>query len=218
MPTPVADRLGLRRRRFEAVARSGAWSETGESVSGSGSSLDATNTLRAELPGLLRDLDVRTLLDVPCGDWNWMAQVELPVSSYIGGDIVPHLVEQNRATHGSRTRRFVVLDLCTDSLPPADLLLCRDALIHFSIADVWRALENIARADITYLATTTFTATTVNLDQKTGKPWRHLNLQVAPFSFPEPIRVVVDNYNREDQRLAVWKVIDLPVAASARRR
>ena len=211
----VLDRLGVRRRRFEKAAQTGIWSSSGESLSGDGSSLQATEGVRTALPLVLAEFNVRTLLDVPCGDWNWMSQVDLPLERYIGGDIATSLIDANRERYGSAVREFLVIDLCTDSLPPADMLLCRDALVHFSFADIWRVLENVRSGDIGLFATTTFLATRVNSNQPTGRGWRHLNLRAPPFNLPEPLRVVVDNHNRADQRLCVWKVSDLPNAQTA---
>ncbi len=210
VPTTVTDRLGLRRRHFERAFHSGSWSGDGESRSGDGSSLAATESLRAALPGLLQRLEVTTMLDVPCGDWAWMSQVDLPVDHYIGGDIVADLVAETAGAHGDDTHEFRVIDLCVDDLPDADLLLCRDAWIHFSNADIGRAIGQIRAASITYLATTTFAATERNTDQPTGRDWRHLNLEIPPFSFPEPLERVVDDFNRPDQIIAVWRVADLP--------
>ena len=48
-----------------------------ESVSGCGSTIANTEELRTTLPQLLADLNVSTLLDVPCGDFNWMSKVDL---------------------------------------------------------------------------------------------------------------------------------------------
>ena len=116
VPARILDGLGVRRRKFEKAAKSGVWSMTGESVSGAGSSLQATERLRAVLPHVLREFEVRTLLDAPCGDWNWMSHVDLPVERYIGGDIVRALVDENRLRHGSPERDFRVIDLCVDPL------------------------------------------------------------------------------------------------------
>jgi hypothetical protein len=195
------------RRAFEHAYRTGVWSSTGESVSGDGSSLAYTENLRRALPGALRELRVRTLLDVPCGDWNWMAHADLPVDRYIGGDVVPALVHENEARFGDARHVFRVLDLCADPLPAADLLLCRDALVHFSYADIWRAVTNILEAEITFLATTTFPMTNKNIDLATGIHWRHLNLEAAPLHFPPPLRALREG--SIERRLSVWKVGDL---------
>lgn len=204
-----SDRLQLRRRRFERAYSSGAWTSTGESLSGDGSTLRATEHIRAALPGTLRDLDVRTLLDVPCGDWNWMCRLALDIDKYVGGDIVPSVVDANRHRFGDERHEFRVIDLCVDPLPSADLLLCRDAWIHFSYEDIRRSIANITRANIEFLATTTFPETTANTDVVTGKYWRHLNLEAAPFHLPPPMLSLPDNFNRPDQVLSIWRVSDL---------
>src|SRR3712207_7875432 len=48
-----------------------------ESYSGRGSELGATESLRSYLPQLFERLNIKTFLDAPCGDWNWMRQVDL---------------------------------------------------------------------------------------------------------------------------------------------
>jgi hypothetical protein len=205
----LGERLGLRRRAFERAYRTGAWTSTGESLSGNGSSLEATERLRRALPGALEQLRVSTLLDVPCGDWHWLSTVELPIDRYIGGDLLPDLVENNRRRFGDERHTFLVIDLCRDGLPAADLLLCRDALIHFSDADIWQALKGIAAAEISFVALTTFPATSTNEDIRTGIGWRYLNLEVPPFELPPPLLTLPEGYNRPDQVLGVWRVESL---------
>src|SRR5215204_4989513 len=88
----LGDLLGMRRRAFQTAYRLGMWTKSGESLSGDGSTLEATEQLREALPDALRELNVSTFLDVPCGDWNWMSSLELPIDRYIGGDLLPSLV------------------------------------------------------------------------------------------------------------------------------
>ena len=47
-------------------------------------------------PGLLRDYNITTVIDVPCGDFHWMSRVNLEGRKYIGGDIVKELIEDNQ--------------------------------------------------------------------------------------------------------------------------
>src|SRR6202012_1252194 len=79
------------RERFQRIHDTNLWGAA-ESVSGLGSEQDATAALRAELPGLLRRLGVRTLLDAPCGDGGWIVNADLGVR-VTGVDVVPYLVE-----------------------------------------------------------------------------------------------------------------------------
>jgi SAM-dependent methyltransferase len=185
-----------------------------ETPSGPGSSAAQTRAIARALPGLLRRHDVRSLLDVPCGSFNWMADVDLPGVEYTGGDIVPELVAEAGRRYGARHQRFLVLDLTSSPLPPADLLLCRDCLVHLSLTDARRALANIRRSDITYLLTTTFPAEPTNVDVVTGD-WRPLNLQRPPFGFPEPLELLVEGCTEQqglfaDKSLGLWRVADLP--------
>lgn len=186
-----------------------------ETPSGAGSSLDQTEVIAGVVPALCERYGVQTLLDVPCGTGTWMAQVSLPGVQYIGGDIVPEIVAEADRRYGSRGRRYVELDLMRSPLPAADLLLCRDCLVHLSLADIAKVIENVRRSDITYILTTTFTAEPEYRDIVTGD-WRPINLEVPPFSFPKPIEIVVEQCTEHDgafadKSLALWRASDLPV-------
>jgi hypothetical protein len=187
-----------------------------ESRSGVGSGLAATARLRTELPGLLRRLGVRRLLDAPCGDFHWMQHVDLGDIDYIGGDIVPSIVERNEAEYGGGEwrRRFVHLDLTAGPLPAADAVLCRDGLVHLSHANVARALRAVRESGARHLLATTFPGLSSNTDIADGD-WRPLNLELPPFSLPAPLDAIVEMCDEEggayaDKSLAVWRVDDLP--------
>ena len=181
-----------------------------ESLSGPGSDLAQTAAIRLRLPQLVRELNVKVLLDVPCGDFHWMKSVKLDVD-YIGADIVKELVERNRRAYANDRRRFVYADVTQDALPPADLILCRDCLVHLSNRDVARAIERIVASGATYLLTTTFVARETNDDIATGK-WRPINPQRPPFDFPEPLELIDEAHPLEpygDKHLGLWKVDDI---------
>jgi hypothetical protein len=198
---------------FSEAYQKNTWGDP-ESRSGRGSNIRSTATLRAVLPSLLRELDTRTMLDIPCGDFHWMKEVDLSINRYIGGDIVKELVESNIQKFGNATREFLVLDITKDTLPQVDLIFCRDCLVHFSNEDVFRGIKNIKDSKSKYLLTTTFTQRETNEDIVTGW-WRPLNLQKAPFNFPEPIKVINENYTGQeglytDMSQALWRIADLP--------
>jgi SAM-dependent methyltransferase len=88
-----------------------------ESVSGPGSSVATTTTVRAELGELLRQFAVGSVLDIPCGDFNWMKEVPLDGVEYIGADIVPAMIEEDRRRYASGNRSFLVLDAASSDLP-----------------------------------------------------------------------------------------------------
>lgn len=192
---------------FREILRTNHWA--GESVSGKGSTDDQTRALRAALPAFLDRLGVRTLLDVPCGDGDWIASVPLPGVTYIGGDLLPELVERNRARHAGPGRSYQTIDLLKTPLPAADLLLCRDCLVHLSFADIELALAHIRRSPVTWLLTTTFPDEPENRDITTGD-WRPINLERAPFNFPPPTALLNEECTEgdgafRDKSLGLWR-------------
>lgn len=183
-----------------------------ESPSGSGSSLDQTARLTAALPEICQHLDVRTLLDLPCGDGHWMSTIELPGVHYLGADLLPEIVA--RAATRRPDREFRVLDLTSSTLPAADLVLCRDCLVHLSFQDISRALANLRRAGIPWLLTTTFPGEPSNRDVTTGD-WRPVNLEQPPFRFSPPLQLILEGCTERDglfadKSLGLWRVAELP--------
>jgi len=179
------------------------------SRSGPGSSLESTENLRKALPQLIATLQVTSLLDIPCGDFQWMSHVALDVK-YYGADIVAPLIHQNKTAFGERGD-FLRLDLLRDRLPAADMILCRDCLVHLSFREIERALENMKRSAPRFLLTTTFPELAVNVDAVTPD-WRPLNLQLAPFNFPAPVRLIKDfadsQIDHHGKYLGVWRFED----------
>ena len=200
--------------RFSKIYDKNLWGSP-ESSSGLGSELDTTSQLRNELPGILRRLNIRRLLDVPCGDFTWMSHVSLDIEEYVGGDIVAKIIKRNSSRFENPHRRFMQLDLTQDRLPEAEMILCRDCLVHLSFTNIVRALTNMQRSKITYLLTTTFPECLANEDVTDGD-WRLLNLQLPPFNFPVPLGLINEECTEcdgayDDKSLGLWKVEDLPV-------
>lgn len=195
---------------FNHIFENNHWA--GNSRSGIGSGDDQTAEIKRQLPGILKQLGVQVFLDLPCGDFNWLSELELGISQYIGGDIVPALVEQNRQKHPGRA--FQHLNLLSDPLPAADLLFCRDCLVHLSNDDIKKCLTNIRNSSITWLMATTFPECETNEDITTGD-WRIVNLERPPFNLPPPLLLLNENCTEgngtyADKSLGVWKVAGLP--------
>ncbi|MFC3415157.1 class I SAM-dependent methyltransferase [Algoriphagus hitonicola] len=171
---------------FSKIYKDNYWGSE-ESISGSGSDTIQTNVIIKELEKLFQDYQIKTLLDAPCGDFNWMNQVRLDGLEYLGMDIVEELIQKNQSKYQDRPNViFQTGNILTDSLPSVDLILCRDCLVHFSLEDIHRALDNFKKSGAKYLLTTSFIKHQENPNIQTGY-WRPINLQAAPFHLPEPI-------------------------------
>jgi hypothetical protein len=184
-----------------------------ESRSGEGSNMIQTSEIRGEIPNLVRQFNIQSFLDAPCGDFHWMKEVNLGVEKYIGVDIVEHLIEKNNQDFNSTIRNFQCLDLVEDKLPQVDLIFCRDCLVHLSFDDICKVINNFKRSGSKYLLTTTFTNRRSN-DDLGKKVWRTLNLQISPISFPAPLKLINEkcteaNNQFSDKCLGLWRLEDL---------
>jgi SAM-dependent methyltransferase len=199
--------------RFQRIHDTNLWGAAA-SVSGLGSEIDATAVLRAELPDLLQRLEVTSLLDAPCGDAGWIAKADLGVR-VIGVDVVPDLIEGlcARSVRGEIVGDYSLADITCDPLPRTDAILCRDCLVHFSFANIARAVESFRRSDATWLITTTFPEWQTNIDCEDGD-WRALNFERAPFEWGAPHELLNENCMEagggwRDKSLGVWRLSDI---------
>ncbi len=200
---------------FSRIFERNAWQDD-VSVSGGGSSLAATHRVRDALPSLFRRHGVRSVLDAPCGDVNWMATLLPALEAYTGVDIVAALIERNRTRFGSARATFLRRDVTVDALPGADLVICRDCLVHLPTTLAVQALRSLARTTSTYLLATTFPESGLNGDILTGA-WRAVNLQRAPFALPEPLELIAEDATGPDgcfgdKALGLWRMDDVRAA------
>jgi hypothetical protein len=181
---------------------------SGESYSGTGSTVAGTRGVRAALPQLLDKLNTQVLIDVGCGDFNWMRHVQLKCK-YRGIDIVDFVIKNNRAEYGSEMREFLVSDAIRDPLPEGDTIICREMMIHLCFNDCRKLFDNIRRSKTKYVLLTTDPTTNDNPNIPTGA-WREINLNVEPFCLPEPIEIIRDpTINNDSRILGLWRSEDL---------
>lgn len=174
---------------------------------GPGSSWDKTERIRSELPALLRELGVKSLLDYGCGEPAWIGQTMLEVEvEYVGVDVVPELIGRCEACYGaSGAARFLLLEDFDQPLPRADLILARDCLAHLSLDDVFVALAQMRASDAEWLLVTSCRSQTSNPTGKTGG-FRPLSFRAPPFSFGEP-ELWIDELE-DDKSLGLWRMSD----------
>lgn len=185
-----------------------------ESVSGPGSDYEQTKYLIPELSLLIKNLNIKTILDVPCGDFNWMKRVDLSNVNYTGGDIVEDLIKNNSKRYASDNIKFEIIDVVNDKLKTVDLIIVRDCFVHLPQSDILKAIDNIKDSKSKYLLTTNFTweSTKNNTDIEIGQ-WRRLNLTQDPYNFKFPEKIIIEG-NRQshdhDKTMSLWKIKDLP--------
>jgi hypothetical protein len=173
------------KEKFTEIYENNLWCSP-ESVSGGGSEMQNTKVIRKELPVLIQKFNIKSILDLPCGDYNWMKSVDLSGASYIGADIVEPLVKKNKELYNQID--FRLLDLTKDILPKVDLIFVRDCLGHLSNENVLLALKNCKESGSKYLLATSFTKWDFNPDIEDGG-WKCINLMISPFNL-NPIYLI----------------------------
>ncbi len=166
--------------RFTQIHDRNEWGSK-ESVSGTGSTLEATKKLMNELRLMMYKYKIKSILDAPCGDVNWMNKMfrffEIQGISYTGMDIVETIVRRNKTKY---PETFIQGDLTSTTLPQVDLVFVRDCLGHLPIDMIEQALRNIKESGSKWLLVTSFTkfahVANINLGD-----WQPINLMIAPF-------------------------------------
>jgi len=207
----VNNKISSPEQIFKEIYKSHQWS--GISKSGPGSDLTQTKVIREELPKIIKELKIASLLDIPCGDFFWLKEVDLGFVNYIGADIVDDVIIQNRKMYLKKNRTFQKLNIIDDELPKVDLVFCRDLFVHFSFEDIFKSINHIIKSDSKFLLTTSFISRKKNKNISTGD-WRTLNLQISPFFFPQPIGIINEkceegNGKFYDKSLLLWDVKEL---------
>ena len=211
-----------RQSRFGAIYEGGLW-HSSESGSGQGSELGYTENLRRWLPGVIRAHDIKSVVDAPCGDFNWMRLVLQDVNvDYSGFDIVASVIERNAAHNSGERVTFEVADICKDPLPDCDLLIIRDCLFHLSLDDIDLVLRNIAAVNYKFLLTTTHKTPEgfVNSDIVSGD-FRIMDLFEPPFCFARgAVLDRVDDFPKGypiEREMVLIPKADVPTALSGDR-
>lgn len=203
----------MSKKLFTEYYQNNTWTGK-ESLSGPGSDYEQTKFLIPELNIMLKYLNIKSMLDVPCGDFNWMKHVDLNSIDYHGADIVDEVINSNNKKYASDSVNFSVIDLVNDALPTVDLIIVRDCLVHLSTEDTFKAFNNIKQSKSKYLLTTNFlwSHQNDNYDINVGE-WRRINLQKHPYNFKYPERIIIEGNiqsNDRDKTMSLWHIKDIP--------
>lgn len=180
-----------------------------ETKSGPGSEISSTKELVNQLNTLIVQLKIQSINDIPCGDFNWMRNVDIKNIKYFGGDIIPELIQNNIVSNQNENIKFENFDLLNDNIPYADLVICKDCLVHFSFSEINKSIQNFIASRSKYILMTNFPSLKNNTDIKTGD-WRPLNFELAPFSFPKPEIIIYENQKIKEgdgcKTMSLWKL------------
>lgn len=153
--------------------------------SGPGSTPKATDYYRSILIDLITNLEIKTVLDYGCGDWQFSHLVpwEDLINNYLGVDIVDSVIAENIKKYKSSKVNFqtVTEDWC---FPEVDLIICKDVLQHLPNVQVKQLLEKMKSSSRFMIITNDIIVDkeTTNSDCSIGKS-RPINLSLSPWNY-----------------------------------
>lgn len=166
-----------------------------ETACGQGSTLEFTSDIRDRLPVLFETIDIWSILDLGCGDLNWMSQVDLDGIDYHGIDEDEDNIAAAICYSADMNAEHVSLlwnNIFDCEWPETDLVICRDLFQHLPHDDVGGLLDAISGR---WLLATSHDVEMNRIIQKRGG-FRRLNLEKDPFCLPEPHTRIPDGDGR----------------------
>ena len=189
----------IRKKMFKYIFLSGYWSDynigQNHSRSGQGSNFNNTLYLQNELKIFFKKEKIKKILDIGCGDFNWMNNIlsDLDYDSYLGVDIVDVLISDNLDKYKSKKINFINKDFINDDidfLSEFDFVLVRDVFIHLKNSNINKAINKLRKINFRYIGITSDPTILVNTDLKTDGRYRDVNLTLRPFNINNTYHVI----------------------------
>ena len=189
----------LRKKIFKYIFSSGYWSDyntsLNKSVSGKGSNYDNTLYLKNKLKIFFKEKKIKKILDIGCGDFNWMSNLleDVDYESYLGIDIVRKLIDNNSRKYTSKKIKFLSHDIVSEEINfpvEFDFILIRHVFIHLKNSNITKVINKIKKTNFKYLAITSDPYRSNNIDLKTEGRFRDINLIIDPFNLSTPSEII----------------------------
>ena len=148
----IFDQNFIRKKIFKYIYNSGYWIDynlsSHQSRSGKGSNLENALHLQNSLKIFFKKNKIRKIIDIGCGDFNWMKNLlkDVEYESYLGVDIVDSLIDQNTLRYGNEKNKFVSKDIVKDDLSfieKSDFILIRHVFIHLDNSSINKIINKI---------------------------------------------------------------------------
>ncbi len=184
---------------FSTIYSLNLWNNNEISIprSGPGSSLDNAADTIFFINNIVNKYDIKSVVDLGCGDLTWMNRTLAFKKDYIGIDISEEIIELNQKNYTDKT--FMVKSIIIDDIPKADLFIIRDVIFHLLNKEILQLFDNI-KNKYKYLLITNNHNVTINSDKFDIYHFSKRNLFIEPFNKDRTYileQIQEDNQDRE---------------------
>jgi len=158
-----------------------------ESYCGNGSLRSSAKNMKDFIEKVIGKYNIKSILDMGCGNWSWMNGVNLNEVVYYGIDFDKEVIDYDIKTYKTSDNiNFIAGDFFEVDLPKVDLVIFRDVLIHMpndKIISILKIVKNIGK--FVMLCTTRGVDNKKRVINYTPSSYRNssrfLNLEREPF-------------------------------------
>lgn len=165
----------------------------GETRSGPGSTIAATKHIQSFILHAVEKYNIKSVVDIPCGDFNWMSQIVDSFESYQGFDISSKCIEDNINNYPDYD--FTVGDLIAGDIPDCDLLIVRDVIGHMPLEYGTKAVQNIMNSNWKVLISTNWLYVDKYYDIIQSSTNNHVNTGINKFGRCYKVNLLNDPFN-----------------------
>lgn len=129
---------------FKTIYKNNLWNSEQGTSSGPGSTIEYATPYIIFLKEFVTKNQIKSILDVGCGDFNLMKHFDFTNIQYTGIDIVEELIDQNQMLYSKSNITFQSIPIHYFTYTEHyDLIICKDVLQHWSIESVRSFLKRI---------------------------------------------------------------------------
>lgn len=192
---------------FSDIYKNNTWGGTpGTFYSGTGTSNPNTSIYIEKVIAFIHGHNIKSILDIGCGDFKVMSKVLEKVDvNYIGGDVVVDLIEHHQKKSSTENTKFIMLNAIDDDLPTADLVTIRQVLQHLSNDQIEKILSKLSKFKYVLISEHMLLGDPIvpNIDKIPGPHIRtrvhsHVDIEAPPFDLKNA--KILFEY-REDEKI-----------------
>jgi SAM-dependent methyltransferase len=132
--------------RFKKIYKNNSWGgQNGQFYSGAGSEFIQAKEYISYVNGFISKNNIKSIVDIGCGDFQIASHFDVSNTKYIGVDIVQSLIDHNNLKYSGINVRFAKLNILSQNLPDGQLCLIKEVFQHLSNKDIISVIPKLSK-------------------------------------------------------------------------